>query len=88
MYKTGIELIAQERQEQIEKHKWNDAEYVLGELVEGAEFALYPYRKDQRFPFQQKQFAVKIAEKSRIEQLAVAGAFIAAEIDRIQEETK
>lgn len=48
--KTGIELIAEERQEQIEKHGFTtDEDYNLGELVEGAKYALTMNREYYRW---------------------------------------
>lgn len=95
---TGIELIAKERQEQIEKHgfdkshdakKWNED----GELVQAASYLLakpsfgcvnevrvatYPQRWND-------EYHDKFDAKTGIEALKVAGALIAAEIDRLQE---
>ena len=82
--KTGAELIAQERHEQIHKHGWdanNDAYYGNGELLKAALFSL----DSNRFPWPlgwSLHFEEKIKNKDRIGQLKVAGAFIAAEIDR------
>lgn len=88
--KTGIELIAQERQEQIEKHGWdlsNDADYGKGELIDAARFSLTP-GKQFLWPWHDfgigTHFKEKIEKKQRLQQLIVAGAFIAAEIDRLQ----
>lgn len=82
--KTGIELIAIERQEQIEKHGWSsehDSYNDNQELLQAARFALgvdeWPDNWDLTF-------ADKIAAKDEIGKLKVAGAFIAAEIDRLQ----
>ena len=54
--KTGIELIAQEREEQIEKHGWNnDKVYTKEELKQAAIFCLtlkesnYPKTWDRWF---------------------------------------
>lgn len=85
MKKTGIELIAQERQEQIEKHGWDvshDASYGHNELVKASLFAINPEQFEWPFYWQEK-FRGKIQRKTKIERLAVAGAFIAAEIDRL-----
>lgn len=82
--KTGIELIAQERKEQIEKHGWSaehDSFNDNGELLQAARFCIgvdeWPENWDLRF-------ADKISDKDDIGKLKVAGAFIAAEIDRLQ----
>lgn len=84
---TGIELIAKERQEQIEKHGFNsshDSEYLSGELITAAEFALHPMTKDQPWPFRENAFKSRIQAKNKIDRLIIAGAFIAAEIDRLK----
>jgi len=82
---TGIELITAERQEQIEKHGYSlehDREHDRAQLVAFAisiltESALHlPYDWD-------KKYLYKILLKDRSEQLTIAGALIAAEIDRI-----
>jgi hypothetical protein len=82
---TGVELIAQERHEQIHKHGWSmDGKYLEGELIKGALFAInsvvfeWPY-------YWLEMYRDKIINKTnQIERLKIAGAFIAAEIDRIQ----
>lgn len=93
---TGAELIAEERREQIEKHGFSiieDAEYYKSqELIAAALFCidgvtmpgsgLMTYK---RWPESWGQkFKDKIIKKDRIGQLKVAGAFIAAEIDRLK----
>lgn len=82
MKKTGIELIAQERKEVIEKNYGNfDLEYTNQELLRAAkaimfqDIILWPWNKTL-FPHYMR--------KTRIEQLAIAGQFVAAEIDRLQ----
>ena len=84
--KTGIELIAEERQEQVEKHRWditNDAYYGEEELLKAALFCIDQKRFE--FPFTwQPYFRDKILNNNRIDQLKKAGSFIAAEIDRLQ----
>lgn len=92
--KTGIELIAQERREQIEKHGWSldhDKDYADGQLLQAAEFCLDQARQKQtgiKVVFQYwpkgwlKHFEDKIRNKSVIGQLTVAGAFYLAEQDR------
>lgn len=88
---TGVSLIAAERQEQIVKHGFSvekDSEfYSNNELVVGANFSLnegnmiFPKNWDEKF-------AKKIKAKDRIGQLKVAGTFIAAEIDRLLDESR
>lgn len=93
---TGIELIAQERKEQIEKHGYtvkSDKQYKndeLGTLVKWILTELDDAEKDNyeeylftdedgcKFPLSLRD---KILSKPPAEQLAVAGALIAAKID-------
>lgn len=92
--KTGIELIAIERQEQIEKHGRtiesdinNNKAYqlteaaavLLTEKVRSAKqrFSLMPDDWDD-------EISLKMCRKSRKERLIIAGALIAAELDKIQ----
>lgn len=100
MKKSGIELIAAERQEQIEKHGFDlnhDARQYnsSGELIQAAcyilckdsllikahpadlRYALYPARWNN-------DFKKKFDSKDELQSLIIAGALIAAEIDRIQ----
>jgi len=94
--KTGIELIAQERKEQIEKHGFDlsrDAEYYCkNELPDAALYALtlerehYPATWDFWFHNKLMDKERRLSENEFwIERLKIAGALIAAEIDRIQE---
>lgn len=109
MDKTGIELIAKERQEQIEKHGWNakhDDKHNTGELADAAAVCASTVRIYNKFEYANNtHFDVlamkgwklpldwdgnrlldnnKSSKKTRIHQLKVAGALIAAEIDRLQ----
>lgn len=86
--RTGIELIIEERKDQIEKHGFsvdNDTYYSKGELIQAAlfcanpEFFSWPNQWDEHFKD-------KILNKDRIGQLKCGGAFFAAEIDRIRHE--
>ena len=83
---TGIELITQERREQIEKHGWdvkNDSNYENEELLQAAVYCIN--QEIEEWPTGwDVYFQDKIIAKDRIGQLKVAGAFIAAEIDRLQ----
>lgn len=82
--KTGVQLIAEERQEQIEKHGYyisTDAQFHReGELIKAALFAINPWQFEWPFHWN-KQGRDKVLGKSKIDRLKVAGAFIAAEID-------
>lgn len=83
--KTGIELIAQERQEQIEKHGFtvdSDIQYEAQELLWAAQYCLTGFIAHWPSGWS-IQLRDKIAGKSQVERLAVSGAFIAAHIDLI-----
>ncbi len=84
---TGIEIIAQERKDQLEKHGFtteHDQQYGKHELVRFAMYCLtlaevhYPEGWDE-------SWKAKIAAKSKQERLAVVGACCAAEIDRLND---
>lgn len=95
--KTGIELIAEERREQVEKHGF-DADHDLrpfnkhGALIQAAAYLLQNQftgkgtdRIFATFPSRWSGiFQEKFDSKKGVEALKVAGALIAAEIDRIQ----
>jgi hypothetical protein len=89
--KTGIELIAQERKEQIEKHGRNiqeDVEFNCdGELAQAAT-ALLDTEDEKRFRQMPEMWdddqCVRMTGKPYKERLIIAGALIAAEIDRLQ----
>ncbi len=94
--KTGIELIAEERQRQIEKEGWttaHDDEHIDGSIAKAA--ACYATPTDERnmgnwiegvfpalWPWDLKWW--KPTPENRIRELQKAGALIAAEIDRLQ----
>lgn len=85
--KTGIKLIAQERKEQIEVHGYdvsNDLDYGNGELVKAALFSINPDVFEAPINWDD-WFRENLLSKrnDRVECLKIAGAFIAAEIDRI-----
>lgn len=86
----GAELIKQERWEQRYKHGWDiehDSAYKDEQLVDAAFFCLDPITALTKWPTGwSKNFKEKIINKDRIGQLKVAGAFCAAEIDRLQHE--
>lgn len=85
--KTGIELIAQERQEQIEKHgRTIEKDVTFNEcqqLCEGA-IALLTTTKGWMPLDWDKATCEKMLSKTYKERLIIAGALIAAEIDRLQ----
>lgn len=96
--KTGIELIAEERQEQIEKHGWSKdydkKKHFEGSLVRAACAICYDSELDNPANFSAPDWAWEIREhkqrvyrghekEEKISRLKVAGALIAAEIDRL-----
>ena len=96
--KTGIELITEERQRQIEVEGWtkeHDAEHKNGELAKAAicyaDPNVYCHQENRiirhRIPnhFWPKQWDIHwFKPTDRIRDLVKAGALIAAEIDRLQ----
>lgn len=89
--KSGIELIAEERREQIEKHgktiesdiefnKHSQLAYAAEKLCVPS-LDLYNYCEPQNWSEASWE---KMCEKSYKDRLIIAGALIAAEIDRIQ----
>lgn len=84
--KTGVELIAEERQEQIKKHGHTaekDDLKVDEELVGVARYILFA-NNDYLPKGYDRDDIMQIFTRPRIEQLAIAGAMLAAEIDRLQ----
>jgi len=83
---TGIELIAKERKEQVEKHErailYDVHENRRRKLVEGAIAILQDDYKGRPENWVPKTFD-KMVNKSYKERLVIAGALLAAEIDRI-----
>lgn len=95
--KTGIELISDERQRQIEVEGWNAdhddianndeqlaqaaAIYALPEIYRNYEFQV-----SNIWPFGMEWW--KPTPDDRIKELTKAGALIAAEIDRLQRESE
>lgn len=83
--KTGIELIAQERLEQKTKHnhspKSDYEQYPDYELVILAQ-AILDANPDHAPDTFDAKFIKKVMEKSYVDRLIIAGALIAAEIDR------
>jgi predicted N-acyltransferase len=87
----GIELIQQERTRQIEQLGWtedHDQYHTNEELADAAAFYVIPERYGEFslfWPWDKPHFK---SNKSRIRQLTIAGALIAAEIDRLNRETE
>lgn len=96
--KTGIELISAERQEQIEKHgrtiESDVQQNTMNELCDGARFLLLE-TPAQEFELDEdmihfmipktwdNELFFKMYRKPYKERLIIAGALIAAEIDRL-----
>lgn len=86
--KTGIQLATQERTEMIEKHgrtvERDVEENPNGELLDGA-LAILNGDREQFPPHWNENICDKIMNKKEwVDKLAIAAAFIMAEIDRIQ----
>lgn len=89
--KTGIELIAQERQEQIEKHgrsvQYDKGHNAQEQLPTAAIRLLQINRHDIPAPFMwSERIWEKMMNKPYRERLIIAGALIAAELDRLNHE--
>jgi hypothetical protein len=84
---TGIDLIAKERKEQIEKHgrtiEKDVTENDNGQLKYGAVALLNSIEED--FPSEwDSELCKKMMAKTELEKVIIAGALIAAEIDRLK----
>jgi hypothetical protein len=95
--KTGIELIAIERQKQIDKHGFTGEHHALhpewyedGQLISAAHM-LSDYDKDGDVsylyrdmpPFNwDKEWWQRMCDKPKLERIIISGALFAAEIDR------
>lgn len=88
--KTGIELIAEERQEQITKHGYSadrDDNYMNAELQVAAEACIIA--DDGDFPANWDLVLVqKMCDKDDIQRFITAGALYLAEKDRIDRRIK
>lgn len=94
--KTGIESIAQERAEQIEKHGFtvqsDRIDNIGGELVLLIKYLLLDNNDAEKDNLREyfegcsynMSYIDKFDTKTKLERLVIAGALIAAEIDRIQ----
>lgn len=85
MKKTGIELVAQERKEQIEKHGFDlkhDLEYKGGQLKMAATYLLTGLNLTWPSSWSEK-WKEKFSKKSEIDKLIVAAALVVADIDRL-----
>jgi hypothetical protein len=80
---TGVQLIANERAEQFGKHGFDNTHddlHIHGELTDAAHYCItlngWPWQDDT-------EFKDKIKNKTYKQRLITAGAFLAAEIDRL-----
>lgn len=86
---TGVELIAQERQEQLLKHKFtiehDQREFkTYGDML-GAGMLYLLTGNHQHFPEAwERYWKERLDRKSEVEKLAVIGALAAAKIDLLQ----
>jgi len=91
--KTGIELIADERQKQIDKHGFtgehhaNHPEwYEENQLTEAATELLKIYPKSENLPLNwDADWWADLCNRHLLTRFQIAGALIAAEIDRLQQ---
>jgi hypothetical protein len=90
--KTGIELIAQERKEQIEKHQYSRKHDEMindnGQLIDAAIQLLAVEYNEGWDSYNtpsgwNKDIMARMINKTRRQRLIIAGALIAAELDRI-----
>jgi hypothetical protein len=92
---TGIELVAKEREEQIKKHGYTVSKDVAHNSTPTGPFKMLPFRimvgnlmgiiGGVPYPENWSEEVIsKLRSKTEIEKLAVAGAFICAEIDRLK----
>lgn len=85
-HSEGIALIAKERFEQIHKHGYtveNDEFYTDNELIKAALFCINHRQFEWPFYWNNDTRDKVKYEKTEIQRLATAGAFIAARIDQI-----
>lgn len=90
--KTGIELITEERQKQIDKHGFTAEHHALnsgkwydkGQLIEAANTLSMPEIKSCFVPINWDiVWFDKLCKRPYKERLIIAGALIAAELDRL-----
>lgn len=96
---TGVEIIAAERQRHFDVEGWteeHDDQWTDGELADAASsYAMPPqifpgegpiFIVPDQWPWDEKWFkhTFHLGTKGRIQELAKAGALVAAEIDRLQ----
>lgn len=87
----GTDLIRQERTRQVDVLGWteeHDKQHTNEQLADAAAFYAIPERYGEFLLFWPWDEPPNKSNKSRIRQLTIAGALIAAEIDRLNEETE
>lgn len=88
---NGIELITKERRRQIVEEKWtaeHDRQWTREELASAAAFYALPEKYGELLAFWPWDLKWnKKSKHNRLRQLTIAGALIAAEIDRLVRET-
>ena len=89
MKKTGVELIAAERERQIKEEGWtpkHDTQHTNGELAKAAVCYALPDRLPEVIPlvWPWSDELFKATPDDRIRELSKDGALIDAEIDRLQ----
>ena len=89
--KTGIELIADERQKQIDKHGFtgehhaNHPEwYEQNQLIEASMKLSFIIADDETPKNWDKEWFTNLCQRNSVERLIIAGALIAAELDRLK----
>ena len=85
--KTGVELIAEERARQVAVEGWtaeHDDQHKDGSLAVNPALLAVCGTDAELIDWAPNRLTWKIRSKTRVEQLAKAGALIAAEIDRHQ----
>ncbi len=94
--KTGIELITEERQKQIDKHGFTAEHHALNsekwyddlQLQRASYYLLDENTREEDIPIRipsnwNKEWFMNLNRRDRKERLIIAGALIAAELDRI-----
>jgi len=84
----GATTILKERWEQLNIHGItieSDAKYEDDVLLEMAKYCIDPIEGEYPFEFEGSDLIEKLANKSEIERLAIAGAFLAARIDVLRQ---
>lgn len=91
--KTGIELLSEERQKQIDKHGFTGAHhathpgwYNQNQLIEAARYLSTPHVSHNTwYPANwDAHWFYDLCKRSHKERLVIAGALVAAELDRLQ----